>query len=74
MMINKGEKFTRFNLTCKRPGNGISPMNWYKIIGKKAKKNLILMKSSKINISVITGSRAEYGLLKNFISNKRIKK
>jgi|TARA_B100001989_G_C24529083_1_gene460486 N,N'-diacetyllegionaminate synthase len=38
MMINKGEKFTRFNLTCKRPGNGISPMNWYKIIGKKAKK------------------------------------
>ena len=36
--INKGEKFTRFNLTCKRPGNGISPMNWYKVIGKKAKK------------------------------------
>ena len=30
-------------------------MNWYKVIGKKAKKNLILMKSSKINISVITG-------------------
>ena len=25
------------------------------------------MKSSKINISVITGSRAEYGLLKNFL-------
>ena len=31
-------------------------MNWYKVIGKKSKKkNLILMKSSKINISVITG-------------------
>ena len=35
---NKGEKFTRFNLTCKRPGNGISPMNWYKVIGEKKKK------------------------------------
>ena len=35
------------------------------------------MKSSKINISVITGSRAEYGLLKNFLfllkKDKKIK-
>ncbi len=37
-MISKGEKFTKLNLTCKRPGTGISPMNWYKVIGKKAKK------------------------------------
>ena len=34
-----GEIFTKSNLTCKRPGHGISPMNWYKILGKKAKKN-----------------------------------
>ena len=37
--INKGDKFTEHNLTSKRPGNGISPMNWYKVIGKKSKKN-----------------------------------
>lgn len=37
--IYKGEKFTKNNLTCKRPGNGISPMMWDRLIGKKSKKN-----------------------------------
>jgi len=37
--IKKGDKFTEDNLTTKRPGNGISPMNWNRIIGKKSKKN-----------------------------------
>ena len=37
--IIKGEKFSKKNLTCKRPGNGISPMFWEKLIGKKSKKN-----------------------------------
>ena len=37
--IIKGEKFSKRNLTCKRPGNGISPMFWEKLIGKKSKKN-----------------------------------
>ena len=37
--IFKGEIFTIDNLLVKRPFVGISPMNWYKIIGKKAKKN-----------------------------------
>ena len=37
--ILKGEKFTEKNLTTKRPGTGMSPMLWKKIIGKKAKKN-----------------------------------
>ncbi len=37
--IQKGEKFTIYNLTTKRPGNGISPMNWKKVIGQKAKRN-----------------------------------
>ena len=32
--IEKGEKFTIDNITVKRPGNGISPMNWYDILGK----------------------------------------
>lgn len=34
-----GEKFTEDNLTTKRPGNGISPMKWFDIIGKYAKRN-----------------------------------
>lgn len=38
-MIKKGEKFTEDNLACKRPGNGISPMRWEKIIGKIAIKD-----------------------------------
>lgn len=34
--IRKGEILTEENLTTKRPGNGISPMNWYKVLGTKA--------------------------------------
>ena len=37
--IKKGEIFTEENLTTKRPGNGISPMNWYKILGKRAERD-----------------------------------
>tara|TARA_B100000282_G_scaffold248303_1_gene192100 strand:+ start:963 stop:1952 length:990 start_codon:yes stop_codon:yes gene_type:complete len=37
--IIKGEKFSKKNLTCKRPGNGISPMLWERLMGKKSKKN-----------------------------------
>ncbi len=36
--IFKGEKFSKHNLTVKRPGNGISPMMWMKIINKKSKR------------------------------------
>ena len=36
--IQKGEIFNENNLTVKRPGNGISPMYWDKVIGKVAKK------------------------------------
>jgi len=34
--IKKGEIFTSKNLITKRPGTGVSPMMWYKIIGNKA--------------------------------------
>lgn len=34
--IKKGEILTEQNLTVKRPGDGISPMKWYEIIGTKA--------------------------------------
>ena len=37
--IKKGEFFTNENLTTKRPGTGISPMMWDKLIGQKSKKN-----------------------------------
>ena len=37
--IKKGDVFTEQNLTVKRPGNGISPMLWDDVIGKKAKQN-----------------------------------
>ncbi len=37
--IKKGEKFSKNNLYVKRPGTGISPMEFFRIIGKKAKKN-----------------------------------
>ena len=35
--IKKGEIFTKFNLTCKRPGTGLSPYFLKKLIGKKSK-------------------------------------
>lgn len=37
--IKKGEKFTEENLTAKRPGNGISPMNLAEVLGKIAKRD-----------------------------------
>ena len=47
MSIKKGELFTEENLTVKRPGTGISPMEWDEMIGKRAdreyqKDNLII--------------------------------
>ena len=36
--IKKGEKFTNKNLIMKRPGNGISPMKLFTVLGKIAKK------------------------------------
>ena len=37
--ITVGEFFSEKNLTTKRPGNGISPMRWHDIIGKKSTAN-----------------------------------
>lgn len=34
--IQKGEIFTEENLTVKRPGNGISPMQWFEVLGRRA--------------------------------------
>lgn len=37
--ILKGEKFSKENITAKRPGKGLSPMHIYKVLGKKAKQD-----------------------------------
>jgi N,N'-diacetyllegionaminate synthase len=38
-MITKGENFTEENLTVKRPGIGISPMDWEDVVGSVANRN-----------------------------------
>lgn len=37
--INDGEVFSEKNLTVKRPGIGISPLKWDKLIGRKASRS-----------------------------------
>ncbi len=37
--IEKGEIFTEENLTTKRPGNGISPMKWFEVLGQTATRD-----------------------------------
>lgn len=37
--ISKGELLTEQNITTKRPGNGISPMRWFEVLGTPASRN-----------------------------------
>ncbi|WP_024992234.1 N-acetylneuraminate synthase [Hoylesella pleuritidis] len=37
--IRKGDILSENNITCKRPGNGVSPMKWYEVLGTKAIKD-----------------------------------
>ncbi|MBU2995979.1 N-acetylneuraminate synthase [Cellulophaga baltica] len=39
--IKKGEIFSEKNITIKRPGTGISPMLWDKVIGQKSSKDYL---------------------------------
>ena len=39
-VIKKGEKFTKENLAIKRPGTGLHPRLYFKLLGKKAKRDL----------------------------------
>jgi N,N'-diacetyllegionaminate synthase len=39
--IKKGDIFTDGNITAKRPGNGISPMKWFDVLGTAASKDFI---------------------------------
>ena len=47
--IKKNEKFSKLNITCKRPGTGISPVYYNKILGKKSIKNYNLDDLIKLN-------------------------
>ncbi|MBI2064466.1 MAG: N-acetylneuraminate synthase [Candidatus Yanofskybacteria bacterium] len=38
--IKKGDRFTKNNIGIKRPGNGIPPQHYWKILGETAKKNI----------------------------------
>jgi N-acetylneuraminate synthase len=40
-MISKGEAFSDDNITAKRPFIGLSPMQWDRVIGRKARKAFI---------------------------------
>ena len=37
--IAEGEILTEENITVKRPGNGISPMQWDEVLGTRAKRS-----------------------------------
>ena len=37
--IAQGEVYSTENLTVKRPGDGISPMRWYNVLGKTAPRS-----------------------------------
>ena len=38
--LAKGDRIYSQSITTKRPGTGITPDNWHKIIGKKLNKNV----------------------------------
>jgi N,N'-diacetyllegionaminate synthase len=40
--IQNGQVFTEENLTTKRPGTGVSPMEWDRIIGTKARRDFFV--------------------------------
>ncbi|MEK5289173.1 N-acetylneuraminate synthase [Streptococcus sp. FSL R7-0212] len=53
--IKKGDTYTTENITVKRPGNGISPMHWYDILGDQAEESFEpdqLVKDSRFEFQI----------------------
>lgn len=48
--IMKGEKFSKNNIDCLRPGYGADPKYFFKIINKKAKKNIKIGTPIKLSL------------------------
>jgi N,N'-diacetyllegionaminate synthase len=48
--IIKGDIYTEYNITAKRPGDGISPMKWNQVIGRTADRDF--KKDEKIEMSL----------------------
>ena len=71
--INKGEILNRNNLWVKRPATGdFKASEFYNLLGKRAKKFIVANRQLKKKMSVkkiifITGTRADYGKIKNLI-------
>ena len=47
--ILKNERFSKSNIACKRPGTGIKPVHFNKILGKISKKNFKKDEIIKLN-------------------------
>ena len=64
--IKAGDRLDETNLTIKRPGSGISPVKWNDVIGKIAIRDFQEGRTNRNmkKVCVVTGTRAEYGLLK----------
>ena len=62
--IKKGELFTEDNLTTKRPGTGVSPIHWDKVIGKVSKRNYL-------KDSLIKSTDFEFVNSKNFVAKSK---
>ena len=59
--IKKGEKFSKINIRSIRPGFGISPLYYFKLIGKKSPMNI--QKFSPIKIKILKKLK-----VKNFLN------
>ena len=71
--IRKGELFSEENLTVKRPASGISPMLWDG--NRETGASIVCPRranSDMKKVCVVTGSRADYGLLRGVMARLQV--
>ena len=61
--IYKGEILTEENITTKRPGNGINPMEWFNVIGTYAVRDFMEDDKELLVARLTCGVVAAWGLL-----------